>query len=458
MVKIGIIGGSGLDNPNILKDAYDKNVETPFGTPSSALKIGSIAGVQVVLLARHGRDHSIMPTLVNNQANIFALKQEGCTHILASTAVGSLREEIKPGDLVFIDQFIDRTTKRKQTFYEQGKVSHIPMADPFCQKIRNTYAQVAKELQLRYHEQGTVITIEGPRFSSRAESHLFRSWGADVINMSTVPEAVLAREAGLCYAAVAMSTDYDSWRSSEEKVSWEEVLKVFKQNAQNVIELFINTIPRIAAWQCSCQEDFKTAVVNGKPREEFLAQPNHWASETTETFDLKTRIRTVPNWPKPGIMFRDITTLLENPQALAYTVKKFKERYQNKGITKVAGIDARGFIFAALLAQELKLPLVLLRKKGKLPHQTISESYNLEYGSAALELHKSSIQAGDKVLILDDLLATGGTALAAAKLIEQLGARIESLAFVIDLPDLKGAEKLRAAGHNVFSLVEFEGE
>ncbi len=245
MVKIGIIGGSGLEDPKILKDAKEIKVSTPYGKPSSPLTTGKINGIEVVILSRHGRKHEIMPTNVPNQANIHALKEQGCTHILASSAAGSLREGIKPGDFVFVDQFIDRTTKRKSTFYEKGHVAHIPMAEPFCSNLRKLLAESAKELNIPYHEKGTVITIEGPRFSTKAESNLFRSWKADVINMSTVPEVVLAREAGLCYAAVVMSTDYDCWRESEEVVDIQIVLKTFKKNAENVIRLFLKTIPKI---------------------------------------------------------------------------------------------------------------------------------------------------------------------------------------------------------------------
>ncbi len=263
MVKVGIIGGSGLDNPNILKEGRDMEAGTPFGNPSSPMKVGKINEVDVVLLARHGRGHTIMPSNVNNQANIWALKELGCTHILASTACGSLREEIRPGDFVFLDQFIDRTTKRKQTFYEKDKVCHIPMADPFCPQMRAALAKAGQRRGLRCHPSGTVVTIEGPRFSTRAESKLFQSWGADVINMSTVPEVVLAREAGICYAAVAMSTDYDCWRSATERVTWEEILKVFHGNAEKVIRLFLDVIPLLKDWPCACREDIKTSVMGG---------------------------------------------------------------------------------------------------------------------------------------------------------------------------------------------------
>ncbi len=261
MIKIGIIGGSGLDDPKFLKDAKEITVKTSYGDPASPLTIGKINGVDVVILARHGRKHQIMPSNVPNQANIMALKEQGCTHILATTACGSLREEIAPGDFVFIDQFIDRTTKRKFTFYETGTVCHISMAEPFCKNIRKALIEEAKKLKLRYHEKGTVVTIEGPRFSTRAESKMFQQWGGDVINMSTAPEAVLAREAGMHYAAIAMSTDYDCWRENEEAVEWHMILETFKKNVEKVTKLLIAMIPKIKEYDdCTCEKDIKNAI------------------------------------------------------------------------------------------------------------------------------------------------------------------------------------------------------
>jgi 5'-methylthioadenosine phosphorylase len=248
MVKIGIIGGSGLDNPDILKNAKDIAVITPNGKPSSALKVGKIGNVSVVLLARHGREHTIPPTHVNNRANILALKEAGCTHILATTACGSLREEIGRGDLVILDQFIDFTRHRHISFYEQfepHKPIHTTMAEPFNEKLRKLLVESCKKLKLKHHTKGTVITIEGARFSTKAESHMFRQWGADVINMSTAPECSLANEAGIPYAAVAMSTDYDCWRSGEKPVTWEEILKVFRENVTKVTKLLTTTIPKV---------------------------------------------------------------------------------------------------------------------------------------------------------------------------------------------------------------------
>lgn len=250
-IKVAIIGGSGLDDPELLSDMEEKQVETPYGQPSAPLITGTIDGVDTVILARHGRDHSIYPTGVNYRANIYALKDFGCTHILATTAVGSLREEIRPGDLVFPEQFIDFTKHRALTFYDD-QVVHTPMAEPFCSKLSTLLSESAVELELGFHNRGTIITIEGPRFSTKAESHMFRLLGADVINMSTVPEVVLAREKGICYQSIAMSTDYDCWKEDEEPVTWEMILATMKKNADNVKELLIRTLPKIVHDSGTC--------------------------------------------------------------------------------------------------------------------------------------------------------------------------------------------------------------
>lgn len=244
MTKIGIIGGSGLDDPQILKNARDKEAPNKFGKPSSPLKCGKIDGVEVVILARHGRKHAIMPTKINFQANIFALKEEGCTHILAATAVGSLREEIKPGNLVFPSQFIDFTRHRNITFFTD-KVIHTPMSDPYDKKLIDILSQTSDELGFEYNRDVTVITIEGPRFSTKAESHMFRAWGADIINMSTCPEVILANELGIPYQTIAMSTDYDCWKEDEEPVTFEIVMKQMRENAEKVKKLIIKAVGRI---------------------------------------------------------------------------------------------------------------------------------------------------------------------------------------------------------------------
>ena len=448
-IKIGIIGGSGLNNPDILQNAKDIEMETPYGNPTSSLKVGTINGTDVGLIARHGREHPVPPTQVNFRANIWALKEQGCTHILATTACGSLRQDVKRGDFVILDQFIDFTRHRKITFHEHfnpGEVKHTPMATPFSNDLRNRLILTAEELNLRYHPEGTVVTIEGPRFSTKAESQMYRGWGADVINMSIAPEATLANEIEIPYAAIAMSTDYDCWKEDEEPVTWEEILQVFKQNVEKVTSLLINTIPKI-------EKDIESEIASFNSEDKDLIN-NLLDSE--EEYDLKKSIRTVPDWPKPGIQFRDITTLLEDPEAFNEAVQRLVDKYQDKGLTKIAGIDSRGFIFGAPLALELGLPFVLIRKKGKLPAETVGQEYSLEYGTDTIEVHKNSISEGDKVLIVDDLIATAGTMKAAVQIVEKLGGNVQGCCAVIELPDLNGRKVLE--GYEVLSLIEFEGE
>jgi 5'-methylthioadenosine phosphorylase len=259
MRRIGIIGGTGFDRTDILQDIRRIKVHTAYGAPSALVTTGRFAGLDIVLLARHGENHSINPSQVNYRANVWAMKELQVTHIFAVTAVGSLREEIAPGHLVFPDQFIDRTTLRKSTFFEGQEVCHIPMAEPFCARLRHLLAETAERLKLAHHRQGTVVTIEGPRFSTRAESRMYRQWGADVINMSTVPEVVLAREAGICYATIAMSTDYDCWHESAEPVSWEMIQKTMDRNIANVQQLLLAAITEINFGDCACSQAVATA-------------------------------------------------------------------------------------------------------------------------------------------------------------------------------------------------------
>lgn len=252
MIKIGIIGGSGLDDPKILRNAKDIKVSTPYGEPTSPLTIGAIDGVEIAMLARHGRQHTYPPTQVNYRANIFALKEQGCTHLLATSACGSLREDIRRGDFVVLDQFIDFTRRRTLTFFEQFEpgiknARHTPMAEPFSDFLRRQFIIAAKTLNLRFHPRGTVVTIEGPRFSTRAESNMFRAWGADVINMTVATEAALSNELEIPYAAVAVSTDYDCWKTDEKPVTIAEILHVFEQNVENLKKLLLKTIALVGA-------------------------------------------------------------------------------------------------------------------------------------------------------------------------------------------------------------------
>lgn len=423
-MKIGIIGGSGLDDPKLLKEAREVEVETPYGKSSSSITCGKINEIEVCILARHGKKHEITPTHVNNRANIFALKKLGCKYIIATTAVGSLREEIRRGDFVVLDQFIDFTRHRQITFYDsfENGIKHTAMAEPFSKFLREKIISSCEELNIKHHKTGTVVTIEGPRFSTKAESKMFQQLGADVINMSIAPEASLAREADVEYAAIAMSTDYDCWKSGEESVTWEAILEIFEKNAENMKKLLLKVIEKIS---------------------------NH------DEELIRSKIRTVPNWPKPGVMFRDITTLIKDSEGFKKVLEIFENRYKDKKIDAIAGIESRGFIFAAALASKLNKGVILLRKPGKLPSETVREEYDLEYGKDAIEIHKDAITNGMNVLLIDDLIATAGTCRAAANLIEKLGGKIIECACVIELPSLCGRQKLKWP---VFSIIQYEGE
>ena len=248
MKKIGVIGGSGLEKLNMFDNPEEFEIPTPFGNPSSSFFKGVFNDKEIYILSRHGRSHTIPPTQVNNRANIHALKELGCKSIFATTACGSLREEIKRGDIVIPDQFIDFTVHRINTFhdyFQPGLLGHTAMPDPFSEDLRKLLIETASEIRLSFHSKGTVVTIEGPRFSTRAESNMFRILGADVINMSIAPEAALANEAGIPYAVVALSTDYDSWKHDEEPVTWENVLKVFEENVKQVTDLLVHVLNKM---------------------------------------------------------------------------------------------------------------------------------------------------------------------------------------------------------------------
>jgi 5'-methylthioadenosine phosphorylase len=259
-VEIGIIGGTGLYDPKLLKNAEEVTLNTPYGAPSDAITIGELAGKRVAFLPRHGKKHAIRPTDVNSRANIFALKKLGVQRILAPSTVGSLKEEYKPGDIVFVDQFIDRTTRREQSFYTEKQVCHISVAEPMCPELRRTLIAVSKNMGVSAHGTGTYVCIEGPRFSTKAESRMFRKWGADVVGMTLVPECVLAREAELCYATIATVTDYDVWK--DHPVCVDDIVKTMRANIENVKRIIVEAIARLPKERgCECGSALKSAFV-----------------------------------------------------------------------------------------------------------------------------------------------------------------------------------------------------
>lgn len=247
--KIGIIGGSGLYKMEALKDVKEVQISTPFGSPSDALIVGSLAGNSVAFLARHGRNHTLLPSEVPYQANIYAMKQLGVEYIISASAVGSLKAEAKPLDMVVPDQFIDRTKNRVSTFFGEGIVAHIAFADPVCSQLAKVLTEAIASLNLTdvtLHRGGTYICMEGPAFSTKAESHLYRSWGATVIGMTNLPEAKLAREAEIAYATLALVTDYDCWYPDHDSVTVEMVIANLHRNATNAQKVIQETVKRLS--------------------------------------------------------------------------------------------------------------------------------------------------------------------------------------------------------------------
>ena len=257
---IGVIGGSGVYDIDGLSDTRWQRVESPFGTPSDELMLGALDGQKLVFLPRHGRGHRVPPSELNYRANIDALKRAGCTEIISLSAVGSLRENLAPGTIVIVDQFIDRTFARTKTFFESGCVAHVSMADPVCARLGDALEAAAKDIALPVVRGGTYIVMEGPQFSSRAESQMYRSWGCDVIGMTNMPEAKLAREAEMCYATVAMVTDYDCWHPHEADVTVESVIAVLKENAQKARALVRAVAPRLHGRNVACSAGCHTAL------------------------------------------------------------------------------------------------------------------------------------------------------------------------------------------------------
>ncbi len=262
---IGIIGGSGLYEMEGVEIVEEILPDTPFGHPSSSIKIGSVDGRKIAFLPRHGIGHILLPSEINYRANIYALKKIGCERILSVSAVGSMKEEIRPGDFVIPDQFIDFTKKRESTFFGDGIVAHVSMADPVCPEMVNALFEASKELGFRVHRGGTYLCIEGPQFSTRAESYFYRSMGVSIIGMTNMPEAKLAREMELCYATLALSTDYDCWREKSEFVTVEDVVKVMEkgmEHAKAIIKRFLSKLPEKR--NCTCGESLKNAIITAK--------------------------------------------------------------------------------------------------------------------------------------------------------------------------------------------------
>ncbi len=260
--EIGIIGGSGLYDMAELTERREHVVSTPFGEPSGPYVLATLRGKRVAFLARHGAGHRLMPSELNYRANIFGFKALGVSHILSASAVGSLKEEYRPLDLVFPDQFLDRTFNRVGTFFGNGLVAHVGFAHPLCERLRGLAADAAAAIGARVHRGGTYVCMEGPQFSTLAESRLYRSWGMDIIGMTNLQEAKLAREAEICYATMALVTDYDCWHPDHDAVTVEMVIANLMENAKTAQRVIADTVEHLGAERaCGCKDALGTAII-----------------------------------------------------------------------------------------------------------------------------------------------------------------------------------------------------
>ncbi|MBK9305552.1 MAG: S-methyl-5'-thioadenosine phosphorylase [Nitrospira sp.] len=264
---VGVIGGSGLYNIEGLRATRSIRVRTPFGVPSDAITLGTLEGVQVAFLSRHGQGHLLNPTGINYRANIFALKSLGVSHIISISAVGSMKESIRPGDVVIPDQFIDLTKRRPSTFFENGIVAHVAFGEPVCAELGHALRSSAEQVGATVHPRGTYLCMEGPQFSTKAESQLYRQWGVDVIGMTNMPEAKLAREAELSYATVALVTDYDCWHETEEAVTVDAVLATLHRNVAVAKQILRAVMPAFTELRsCTCHRALENAILTAPKR------------------------------------------------------------------------------------------------------------------------------------------------------------------------------------------------
>ncbi len=264
---VGVIGGSGLYEMDGLTDIREVSIYTPFGAPSDSYLTGNLDGTQLVFLPRHGRGHRINPSEINFRANIYGMKQLGVSRILSISAVGSMREDIVPGDFVLIDQFFDRTRHRPDTFFNEGVVAHVMFGDPICEEVRQHLLAACRDTGVTTHDRGTYLNMEGPQFSTRAESKIYRQWGVDVIGMTNLQEAKLAREAEIGYSTVAMATDYDCWHEGHDDVTVEAVIEIMQKNVSKARDVIRAAAPRVAAMgTCSCDSALQFAIMTAKDR------------------------------------------------------------------------------------------------------------------------------------------------------------------------------------------------
>ena len=395
-LKIGVILGSGFEDSKLLENAQEKEIETPFGKPSSPIFNIKIRGIDVLIILRHGKKHEIPPTFVNNKANIFALKYEGCKYILSTTDANSLREEIKIGDFVILDDLIDFTKSRELTFYDKFEFGamHTYMDNPFSEILRKKVIETCREFGFRIHKTGTVITTEGSRYSTKAESKMFKNF-ADISNMTIAPECVLANEAEVHYATIALIGDYDSWKESYD-LPTEEIKQIRKDSIEKVEKIFLK-------------------IVESFSREEEIKK-------------LKEKVRIVYDFPEHGETFYDISQVLFDRESLKKLAEILFERYKDKKIDIIASAEPKSFAVAGILAEKLNTGLVMIDRN----------------------IRRDLIPQNQKVLLIDEMFSEKS---------RNICSEIKNLqSEVVELCSLIEQKKPEEISVPYFSLIKFEGE
>ena len=396
-LKLGFILGSGLENLELLEEYKEINAETPFGKTSSPIITGKIKGIDVAIIFRHGKKHEIPPTFVNNKANIFALKYEGCKYILSTTDANSLKEEIKIGDFIALDDIIDFTKSRESTFYEKFEFGamHAYMNNPFSEILRKKIIETCEEFKFPIHKTGTAITIEGSRYSTKAESKIFQQFRADVSTMTIAPECILSNEAEIPYGTIAVCGDYDAWK---ENIDFsEDTNQIRKDSFEKIKKILLKII-----------ESFS--------REEEIKK-------------LKEKVRIVYDFPKQGETFYDISQLLSDRDSLKKLTEILYERYKDKKIDVIASTELRSFAIAGILADKLNTGLVIINK----------------------EVRRDLIQPNQKVLLIDEAFSENSQQVCLD--IKNLQSEIVELCFITEYKKLE-----KELSVPVFSLIKFEGE
>lgn len=392
-LKVGFILGSGLENIELLEEFKEINPETPFGKTSSPIITGKIKGIDVAIIFRHGKKHEIPPTFVNNRANIFALKYEDCKYILSTSDVNSLNEEIKIGDFVALNDFIDFTKSRELTFYEKFEFGamHTYMENPFSEILRKKIIETCEEFKFPIHKTGTAITIEGSRYSTKAESKIFQNFGADVSTMTIAPECILSNEAEVPYGTIAVCGDYDAWKENFEFT--EETKQIRKDSVEKIKKILLKII-----------ESFS--------REEEIKK-------------LKEKVRIIYDFPKQGEKFFDISQLLFDKDSLKKLTEILFERYKDKKIDVIASTESKTFGIAGILADKLNTGLVMIGK----------------------EIRRDLIQPNQKVLLIDEALSENSQHLCLE--IKDLQSEVVEVCFITE-------NKKADLPVPVFSLIKFE--